>query len=110
MIKSDEENENINNPCLYIYGAPGTGQYEVSFFRNNFDFLSLGKTAVVTSVTSGLSEQGYFKVMFLNCMSMQVVRDVLEHLLEQLNCKTKITAKNMWSLSMSYIDKCRLPV
>ena len=43
-------------------------------------------------------------------MSTDLVRDVLEHLLEQLNCKTKLTIKNMWPLSISYVDKCRLPV
>jgi Cdc6-like AAA superfamily ATPase len=43
-------------------------------------------------------------------MSMDLVRDVLEHILEQLNCKTKLTSKNMWSLAISTIDKSRLPV
>lgn len=43
-------------------------------------------------------------------MSMDLVRDVLEHILEQLNCKTKITTKNMWSLVISYVKKCYLPV
>lgn len=43
-------------------------------------------------------------------MSMDLVRDVLEHLLEQLNCKTKITTKNMWSLALSHVKKNPLPV
>jgi len=41
---------------------------------------------------------------------MDLVRDVLEHILEQLNCKTKLTTKNMWSLAMSYVNKSCLPV
>ncbi len=41
---------------------------------------------------------------------MELVRDVLEHVLEQLNCKTKLTAKNLWSLSISHVNKCPLPV
>ncbi|CAF3439499.1 unnamed protein product [Rotaria socialis] len=90
---SNDENGIINNPCLYIYGAPGTG-----------------KTAVVTSVTNMFVEENRFKVIFLNCMSTELVRDVLEHILEQLNCKTKLTLKNMWSLAMSHVDKSRLPV
>ncbi|CAF1453718.1 unnamed protein product [Rotaria magnacalcarata] len=90
---SHDENGIINNPCLYIYGAPGTG-----------------KTAVVTSVTNMFVEENHFKVIFLNCMSTELVRDVLEHILEQLNCKTKLTLKNMWSLAMSHVDKSRLPV
>lgn len=49
-------------------------------------------------------------MIFLNCMSMDLVRDVLEHMLEQLNCKTKITAKNMWSLSISSVNKSPRPV
>ncbi|CAF0736506.1 unnamed protein product [Adineta steineri] len=93
LSNSNDENEAINNPCLYIYGAPGTG-----------------KTAVVTSITNTFAEKNYFKVIFLNCMSMDLVRDVLEHILEQLNCKTKITLKNMWSLSMSYVNKYSLPI
>lgn len=43
-------------------------------------------------------------------MSTDLVRDVLEHILEQLNCKTKLTSKNMWSLSISQVDKSRLPI
>lgn len=43
-------------------------------------------------------------------MSTELVRDVLQHLVEQLDCKTKLTAKNMWSLAMSNVDKSRLPV
>ncbi|UJR31788.1 hypothetical protein I4U23_019266 [Adineta vaga] len=93
LSKSSDENGTINNPCLYIYGAPGTG-----------------KTAVVTSVTTTFAEEDRLKVIFLNCMSMDLVRDVLQHLLEQLNCKTKITTKNMWTLSMSYVKKNSLPV
>lgn len=41
---------------------------------------------------------------------MDLVRDVLEHMLEQLNCKTKVTMKNMWSLAISSVEKSRLPV
>jgi Cdc6-like AAA superfamily ATPase len=43
-------------------------------------------------------------------MSMDLVRDVLEYIIEQFNCKTKLTIKNMWSLVISSIDKSRLPV
>ncbi len=43
-------------------------------------------------------------------MSMDLVRDVLEHILEQLNCQTKLTTKNMWTLSISSVKKCPLPV
>ena len=43
-------------------------------------------------------------------MSMDLVRDVLEYMLEQLKCKIKITSKNLWSLSQSYVKKCSLPV
>jgi Cdc6-like AAA superfamily ATPase len=43
-------------------------------------------------------------------MSMDLVRDVLEYILEQLKCKTKITPKNIWSLSQSCVNKCSLPV
>lgn len=50
------------------------------------------------------------KVIFLNCMSMDLVRDVLGHLLEQLDCKTKLTTKNMWSLAISHVNKSPLPV
>ncbi|CAF1346067.1 unnamed protein product [Adineta ricciae] len=93
VLDSSDENGSINNPCLYIYGAPGTG-----------------KTAVVTSVTTTFVEAHHLKVIFLNCMSMDIVRDVLEHLLEQLNCKTKVTTKNMWSLALSHVKKNPLPV
>ncbi|CAF3930011.1 unnamed protein product, partial [Rotaria sordida] len=93
LSNSNDENGDINNPCLYIYGAPGTG-----------------KTAVVTSITNMLAEENRFKVIFLNCMSTDLVRDVLEHILEQLNCKTKLTIKNMWSLSISYVNKFHLPI
>ena len=41
---------------------------------------------------------------------MDLVRDVLEHMLEQLNCKTKVTMKNMWSLAISSVEKSRLPI
>jgi len=41
---------------------------------------------------------------------MNLVRDVLEYILEQLNCKIKLTTKNMWSLSISNVNKCYLPV
>ena len=41
---------------------------------------------------------------------MDLVRDVLEHILEQLNCKTKITTKNMWPLAMSSVNKSSLPI
>jgi Cdc6-like AAA superfamily ATPase len=41
LTQSGEENENINNPCLYIYGAPGTGQYKTihgtRFSHTNFE-------------------------------------------------------------------------
>ena len=50
------------------------------------------------------------KVIFLNCMSMDLVRDVLGHLLEQLSCKTKLTTKNMWSLAIAQVDKSPLPI
>ncbi|CAF3997621.1 unnamed protein product [Rotaria sordida] len=93
LSNSNDENGDINNPCLYIYGAPGTG-----------------KTAVVTSITNTFAEENRFKVIFLNCMSTDLVRDVLEHILEQLNCKTKLTIKNMWSLSISYVNKFHLPI
>ncbi|CAF5003840.1 unnamed protein product, partial [Rotaria sp. Silwood1] len=93
LSNTNDENGDINNPCLYIYGAPGTG-----------------KTAVVTSITNIFAEENRFKVIFLNCMSTDLVRDVLEHILEQLNCKTKITIKNMWSLAISHVDKCHLPI
>ncbi len=43
-------------------------------------------------------------------MSMDLVRDVLEHMLEQLKCQTKFTTKNMWSLSISSVNKCSRPV
>jgi Cdc6-like AAA superfamily ATPase len=43
-------------------------------------------------------------------MSMDLVRDVLKHILEQLNCQTKFIAKNMWSLSISSVNKCSRPV
>ena len=43
-------------------------------------------------------------------MSIDLVRDVLINLLEQLNCKTKVTGKNMWSLAVSNVEKCSLPV
>jgi len=41
---------------------------------------------------------------------MDLVRDVLEHMLEQLKCQTKLTTKNLWSLSMSSVNKCSRPV
>ena len=41
---------------------------------------------------------------------MDLVRDVLEHLLEQLNAKSRFTQKNMWPLAVSTVDSCRLPV
>ena len=43
-------------------------------------------------------------------MSMDLVRDVLAYLLEQLKCKTKLTAKNMWTLSMSTVEQCSIPL
>lgn len=43
-------------------------------------------------------------------MSMDLVRDVLEHILEQLNCKTKLTIKNVWSLAMTYVNKSPIPI
>lgn len=43
-------------------------------------------------------------------MSMDLVRDVLNYLAEQFQCKTKLTAKNMWNLAISMIDKSPLPV
>ena len=43
-------------------------------------------------------------------MAMDLVRDVLSYLIEQFDCKTKMTAKNMWSLSMAIVEKCSLPV
>ena len=43
-------------------------------------------------------------------MSIDLVRDVLTYLLEQLKCKTKLTAKNLWSLPMTTVEKCSLPV
>ena len=43
-------------------------------------------------------------------MSMDLVRDVLAYLLEQLKCKTKLTAKNMWTLSMSTVEQSSIPV
>lgn len=91
--KIQTENTEINNPCLYIYGAPGTG-----------------KTAVVTSVTNTLAEEKYFQVIFLNCMSMDLVRDVLTYITEQLKSKTKLTSKNMWSLAQSTVNKNSLPI
>ena len=43
-------------------------------------------------------------------MSIELVRDVLINLLEQLNCKTKVTTKNMWSLAVTNVNKNSLPV
>jgi Cdc6-like AAA superfamily ATPase len=43
-------------------------------------------------------------------MSIDLVRDVLTYLLEQLHCKTKLTMKNMWSLSMSAVEAYPLPI
>lgn len=43
-------------------------------------------------------------------MSMDLVRDVVEYILEQLKCKTKMTIKNMWSLVMTCINKSSLPI
>jgi Cdc6-like AAA superfamily ATPase len=55
-------------------------------------------------------EEKHLQVVFLNCMSMDLVRDVLGHLLEQLGCKTKATPKNMWSLAVSHVNKSPLPI
>lgn len=49
---SSDENESINNPCLYIYGAPGTGKINGQSKCISYLCLSIGKTAVVTSVTT----------------------------------------------------------
>ncbi|CAF0948605.1 unnamed protein product [Didymodactylos carnosus] len=82
-----------NNPCLYIYGAPGTG-----------------KTAVVTNVTNFYSEQKQLKIVSINCMSTTKLYDILQQILDCLNCKTKITTKNIWTLCETCIEKFSLPV
>lgn len=43
-------------------------------------------------------------------MAIDLVRDVLVYLLEQLNCKTKVNGKNMWSLAVNTVAKSSLPV
>ncbi len=36
--KFNDENGNINNPCLYIYGAPGTGERIINEILLNYLF------------------------------------------------------------------------
>lgn len=43
-------------------------------------------------------------------MSMDLVRDVLTYITEQLKSKTKLTSKNMWSLAQSTVNKNSLPI
>ena len=43
-------------------------------------------------------------------MSMDLVRDVVTYIVEQLKSKTKLTNKNMWSSTQSMVNKHPLPI
>ncbi|OAA49240.1 cell division control protein Cdc6 [Metarhizium rileyi] len=63
----DRCNSSTPNGCLYVSGAPGTG-----------------KSAMITEMTRGLSEQDGITSVYINCMSIKSSKDLYTTLLTEL--------------------------